>query len=318
MPERVWQGLLFGVAAAVLGMLVGSVPAVLRFEEDLGLGALFQLRGPRPAPAEVVVVSLDKASSDAFGLPNEPARWPRTLHAELVERLATEGAMVVAFDVLFDDPDETAGDARLGAALQSAGNVVLTAYLRKSAVGSTRDGSVAVTAEQLVPPIQPVAVGALAVAPFPLPKVPVKVSQFWTYKTSAGGIATFPTVIFQAWMLRQSGGWYEDLRKACPGIASGFPATQSAVLEMRRVGELAQQARACLREHSCRFVPDHHEARPAAERGEPEQAEAREPCERARSPAAPLREHPQRVQRGGSFLCHESYCSRYRDRKSVV
>mgnify|MGYP001487070439 CR=1 FL=1 len=149
MPERVWQGLLFGVAAAVLGMLVGSVPAVLRFEEDLGLGALFQLRGPRPAPAEVVVVSLDKASSDAFGLPNEPARWPRTLHAELVERLATEGAMVVAFDVLFDDPDETAGDARLGAALQSAGNVVLTAYLRKSAVGSTRDGSVAVTAEQL-------------------------------------------------------------------------------------------------------------------------------------------------------------------------
>ncbi len=246
MLDRLWQGLLFGLAAAVLGMLAGAAPAVLRFEENVGLGALFQLRGPRPAPAEVVVVSLDKASSDVFGLPNEPSKWPRTLHAELLERLSAEGAMVVAFDVLFDDPDETAGDARFGTALQSAGNVVLTAFLRKSAVGSTRDGTVAITAEQLVPPIQSVAAGALAVAPFPLPVVPVKVSQFWTYKASAGGIATFPTVIFQAWMLRQSGGWYEDLRKACPGIERGFPAAQSAVLEMRRVGELAQQARACL------------------------------------------------------------------------
>ena len=246
MPKRVWQGLLFGVAAAVLGMLAGSFPAVLRFEENVGLSALFQLRGPRPAPAEVVVVSLDKASSDKFGLPNEPAKWPRTLHAELVERLVAEGAMVVAFDVLFDDPDERAGDTRLGAALASAGNVVLTAYLRKSAVGSTRDGSIAVTAEQLVPPIQTIAAGALAVAAFPLPVVPVKVSQFWTYKASAGGIATFPTAIFQTWMLRQSGGWYEDLRKACPDIVRGFPAAQSAVLDARRVGELAQQARACL------------------------------------------------------------------------
>ena len=246
MQDRVWQGLLFGVAAAVLGMLFGAVPAVLSLEEDVGLGTLFKLRGPRPAPAEVVVVSLDKVASDAFDLPNEPAKWPRTLHAELVERLVAEGAMVVAFDVLFDDAKDTAGDARLGGALQSAGNVVLTAYLQTTAVGSTRDGSVAVTSSQLRPLIQPVAGGALAVAPFPLPKVPVKVSQFWAYKTTAGGIATFPTAIFQTWMLRQSGGWYEDLRRACPGIESGFPAAQSAVLETRRVGELALKARACL------------------------------------------------------------------------
>jgi adenylate cyclase len=197
----------------------------------------------------VVVVSLDKVSSDAFGLPNEPAKWPRTLHAQLIDRLAAEGAMVIAFDVLFDDPVEPTGDANFGAALKSARNVVLTAFLKKSAVGSTRDGRVAITAEELVPPIQPVAAGALAVAPFPLPVVPVKVSQFWTYKDSAGGIPTFPTVIFQAWMLRQSGGWYADLRRACPAIAGELPAKQSSVLETRRVVELARLARACLRDN---------------------------------------------------------------------
>ncbi|MEO8224449.1 MAG: adenylate/guanylate cyclase domain-containing protein [Gammaproteobacteria bacterium] len=246
MRNRVAQGLLFGVAAAVLGILAGTVPAILRFEENVGLSTLFQLRGPRPAPAEVVVVSLDKVSSDAFGLPNEPDKWPRTLHAELVDRLAAEGAMVIAFDVLFDDPGDTAGDARLGTALQSAGNVVLTGFLRKSAIGSTRDGKVTITAEQLVPPVPVVATGALAVAPFPLPVVPVKVSQFWTYKASAAGAPTFPTVIFQAWMLRQSGGWYEDLRKACPAIASELPITQSGVLATRQVERLARLARACL------------------------------------------------------------------------
>ncbi|MEO8225186.1 MAG: CHASE2 domain-containing protein, partial [Gammaproteobacteria bacterium] len=212
MLARALQGLTFGVLVALLGMLAGTVPGVLRLEEDAGLGALFQLRGPRPAPAEVVVVSLDKESSDAFRLPNEPDKWPRTLHADLVDRLAAAGATVIAFDVLFDDPGNPVADQRLGTAIDAAGNVIMTAYLKKSAVGGSQDGRVTVTAEHLVPPIPPVAAVALAVAPFPLPVVPVKVSQFWTYKASAGNLPTLPTVVFQAWMLRQSGGWLDDLR----------------------------------------------------------------------------------------------------------
>ncbi len=245
MLNRLLPGLLFGLLVAALGILAGTIPAVLRFEENLGLGALFQLRGPRTAPAEVVVVSLDKVSSDTFGLPNEPAKWPRTLHAELIDRLAAEGAVVIAFDVLFDDPDVAAGDEHLGAAIRNAGNVVLTGFLRKSAVGGTRDGRLVVTTEQLVPPIPAVGAGALAVVPFPLPVVPVKVSQFWTYKDTAGGMPTLPTVIFQTWMLRQSGGWYDDLRRACPDLAA-LPAGKLEVLAAREVVTLARQARACL------------------------------------------------------------------------
>ena len=244
--RRLLPGLAAGLLVAVSGMVAGSIPGVLRLEEDIGLGALFHLRGPRPSPPEVVVVSLDKVSSDAFGLPNEPDKWPRTLHADLIDRLAASGARVIAFDVLFDDPDVAGEDRRLGAAIDAAGNVVLAAFLKKSAVGGSRDGRYAVTAERIVPPIPEVAAGALAVAPFPLPKVPLKVSQFWTWKASAGDLPTLPAIVFQAWMLRESGGWFDDLRAACPRIAADLPATQAAIWEAGEVVALARAARSCL------------------------------------------------------------------------
>jgi adenylate cyclase len=238
--------LLFGLIATLFGMLAGAIPAVLRLEESFGLGNLFLLRGPRAAPAEVLVIGLDRQSSDALGLPNEPAKWPRTLHAELVERLAAAGAAVVGFDVLFDNPGAAAGDARFGAALGQAGNVVLAAFLDKTAVGASQDGQILLTAEKLVPPVPPIAAGALAVAPFTLPVVPVRVSQFWTFKASAGNLATFPSAVFQAWMLHQPGSWYAELRRRCAELSAALPATPAGVLAGRQVELLLQQARSCL------------------------------------------------------------------------
>ena len=246
MLSRSRQFLLFGLIATVFGMLAGAVPAVLRLEENFGLASLFLMRGPREAPAEVVVVSLDKRSSDAFGLPNEPAKWPRTLHAELVERLVADGAAVIGFDVLFDNPAAVDADARLGAALGQAGNVVLAAFLHKTNVGASQDGRIVLSAEKLIPPVSPIAAGALAVAPFALPVVPVRVSQFWTFKASAGNLATFPTTVFQAWMLRQPGEWYADLRQSCADLQASLPATPAGVLAERQLENLLQRARRCL------------------------------------------------------------------------
>ena len=246
MLSRSRQFVLFGLIATVFGMLAGAVPAVLRLEENFGLASLFLMRGPREAPAEVVVVSLDKRSSDAFGLPNEPAKWPRTLHAELVERLVADGAAVIGFDVLFDNPAAVDADARLGAALGQAGNVVLAAFLHKTNVGASQDGRIVLSAEKLIPPVSPIAAGALAVAPFALPVVPVRVSQFWTFKASAGNLATFPTTVFQAWMLRQPGEWYADLRQSCADLQASLPATPAGVLAERQLENLLQRARRCL------------------------------------------------------------------------
>lgn len=246
MPDRLLKAGLFGLAVAVLGGLAATLPAMLRLEENAGLGALFELRGARPTPPEVVVVSLDKASSDALGLPNEPRKWPRELHAELIGRLSAAGAAVIAFDMLFDEPDTTAGDAHLADAVAAAGNVVLTAFLRKSVVGMARDQQLLITAEHLVAPLPALAAGALAIAPFPLPVVPVKVSQFWTFKASAGGVPTLPSAVFQAAMLTWPGGWFGDLRRVCPEVARTLPEQPAGVLVMRNVVQLLRTARECL------------------------------------------------------------------------
>lgn len=240
--------MLIGIVCSVLGGLVGAIPAVLRSEESTGLAALFQLRGPRDAPSELVVVSLDKRSSDHFGLPNEPTKWPRSLHAELIERLAAAGAEVIAFDVLFTEPGNPADDVRLAQAARAAGNVIFTGFLKKQVVGTSQDGQVAITAETVLPPVPELAAAAVAVAPFPLPVVPVNVSQFWTYKASAGDLPTFPVVVFQAWMLAASGAapdhWLTDLKRECPQLqVADDPVT---VLYERQVAELAWGARQCL------------------------------------------------------------------------
>ena len=72
---------------------------------------------------DVVIVAIDEKSLQAFG------RWPwsRSVHAELISRLAKIGNNVVALDVLFVEPDERdpAADERLGAAIATHGAVIL-------------------------------------------------------------------------------------------------------------------------------------------------------------------------------------------------
>ena len=64
----VWiKHLLFALLVGLLGVLANLTPLGLQIEEDFGLPWLFRLRGATPAPPEVVVVAIDKASSSATG-----------------------------------------------------------------------------------------------------------------------------------------------------------------------------------------------------------------------------------------------------------
>ncbi len=189
-----------GLATALAGILASAVPPLASFEVDLGLDWLFGLRGPRPTPANVVVVTIDRESSDHLGLPNEPEKWPRSLHAHLVRNLASQGAQVIAFDVIFDEPRDAEQDRLFAAAIRDAGNVVLFEYLKKdNRPVMDDDGApvLGVSIEKRVPPIPELAEAASALAPFPLPKFPIKVSQVWLFKTGSGDVPTLPAIAFQ-------------------------------------------------------------------------------------------------------------------------
>jgi adenylate cyclase len=70
----------------------------------------------------VVIVGIDEPSFSEVGL-RWP--WPRELHAKLVAELTRAGVSVIAFDVLFSEPSDELGDARLAEAIRATGRVVL-------------------------------------------------------------------------------------------------------------------------------------------------------------------------------------------------
>src|SRR5690349_15772441 len=122
---------LFSVVLGLLGLGLSFFPTIHDLEEDWGLGLLFKLRGAVKPPAEVLVVSMDRESSERLNLSPNPDRWPRSAHAALIDRLAQLGAQVIVFDVYFIEPRSAAEDGSLAKAIHEARNVVLAEPLRR-------------------------------------------------------------------------------------------------------------------------------------------------------------------------------------------
>jgi adenylate cyclase len=241
------------IKAAVLGLFIaaaglgaGLTPLGLGLEQDIGLNWLFQLRGPRAAPPEVIIVSIDRASSDRLGLSNKPRQWPRSLHAELIGKLAQRGAAVIAFDIIFEQSRDPAHDQALAQAIREAGNVVLFEYLEKESLAldvQQADRVATVNIEKLVPPMPILADAAIALAPFPLPKVPAKVSQVYLFKTGAGDIPTLPVTALQVFALPSHDallGLLQDLGAASVGT---LPSSARTAREQGRLGALLSELR---------------------------------------------------------------------------
>src|SRR6478672_2701458 len=65
---------------------------------------LFQVLHPREASQRpVVIIDIDEKSLNKIG----QWPWPRTRIAELITRLTEMGAVVIAFDIVFAEPDRT-------------------------------------------------------------------------------------------------------------------------------------------------------------------------------------------------------------------
>ena len=231
--SRFTKALLLGCLIALCGLIVTVLPIGSNIEEDFGLDLLFKLRGMRKAPEDVVVIGIDKASADKLRLPEKPEKWPRTIHATLIQNLIAEGASVIVFDVSFLDPVSDRDDGILAAAIKKAQTVVLCESLKTVRV-PIEGGGGEVDVVRVAPPIPPLAQAAAASAPFPLPKVPIRLSQFWTFKTAAGDKPTLPVVAFQLFAMPVYDTFVSLLEQANPDEGTRLPRS-AAVIKSRSI-----------------------------------------------------------------------------------
>jgi adenylate cyclase len=244
--SRLKEAAVFGLLIGLVGLLVSFFPVAHDLEEDIGLGLLFKLRGARKPPSEVIVVSIDRQSAERLNVSPNPDRWPRSLHAELVGNLARQGAKVIVLDIYFIEPRSDADDAILGEAIHRAGNVVLAEPLRAEEVRLLDAGgsSLGHTIVRKLKTIEPISKAAFATAPFVLPRIPVRINQYWAFQTSAGDLPTFPVVAFKLHTLPLYGHFYDLLAKVNPAYAERLPRLAPSALKVRGAAKFIRDIRA--------------------------------------------------------------------------
>jgi len=218
-------GLGLGLTIGLLGVLLASLPAASGWEEEIGLDLLFRLRGAQTPPPEVVLVALDGDSGRRLGLSDELTRWPRSVYVRLLERLRSAGATVIVFDIYFKRSRDPVQDRRLASAMRRAGNVILVGYLEREVLELGEAGPGGVEIERLRPPVQALAEAAAAVAPFVLPKVPVKVSRFWTFH-GANELASLPAAALEHWTAADRERLYDLMQRTLARDADRLPALE--------------------------------------------------------------------------------------------
>ncbi|HTR89656.1 MAG TPA: adenylate/guanylate cyclase domain-containing protein [Solirubrobacteraceae bacterium] len=121
------------VAVAVLAAGVGVLAYathLLRRTELQSIDARFSIRGPRPAPRDVVLVQIDDATFQQLTREHLHSEFPfpRRYDAQVIGRLRRGGASTIAMDIEFTHPTDRPDDEALAQALAEAhGKTVLAA-----------------------------------------------------------------------------------------------------------------------------------------------------------------------------------------------
>jgi len=111
------------VALIVLAQVFSIFSPLDRFLSD----QRFQL-SQRAASGEIVFLAIDKKSLDAIGV----WPWPRSVHADITDKLWELGARDIIFDVDFSTPSLPANDAAFADAIERAeGIVTLPVFLQR-------------------------------------------------------------------------------------------------------------------------------------------------------------------------------------------
>ena len=242
MFSRLSKALLLGGLIAIVGIALSFFPFAHEIEEDAGLGLLFKLRGPIRPASEAVVISIDKDSAEQLNIPENPDKWPRSLHARLVNALAKAGAAVVTFDLHFLEVRVPEDDRLFAQAMNKAGNVVLSDPMtaREVAVSAGASFGPEHSIVRIVKPLPLLADAAVSTAPFVLPRIPFKVNQYWTFQTE-GALSpppTFPVVAYQLFCAEAYADFVGLLEKVRPALSGKLPSSLDAPIESKSIGKL--------------------------------------------------------------------------------
>ncbi|MGH8631623.1 MAG: CHASE2 domain-containing protein, partial [Burkholderiales bacterium] len=274
--RRLTAAILVAFAVAVVTAFVDSSSGGLNLEERFGLRWLFFARGAVEPPASVAIVAMNRRSAQqillpgnplqfhrcaslAIGqgpathqaLPTLPARWPRCLHALLVERLTAAGAQVIVFDVLFRErrPLPVPGisedvlrdeDVLLARAASNSGRVLIAQKLEP-------DLADALTPSALSQPLQEAVLG---MAPYPLTVTGTdRYDRFNVVVDEGWPTVTLAAVATLAYALPAYESFRELLTRLDTGLATDLP---REVTQLRAAGQLQATAlmlRAAFREN---------------------------------------------------------------------
>jgi response regulator RpfG family c-di-GMP phosphodiesterase len=118
---RLGRALLVAAVTAVGAAAALQFSGALEGLERRSLAARFEVRGERPATGIAVVGIDDVTFSDL----ERSWPFPRSLHAQVVDRLRAAGAKLIVYDVQFTEPTRPAQDFALYRAIGRAGGAVL-------------------------------------------------------------------------------------------------------------------------------------------------------------------------------------------------
>jgi adenylate cyclase len=225
MPRKRRRAILIGLGVGAVGVVLSLIPFILNLEENAELDWLFSKRGEVAAPSNVIVIGIDEQTATVLGVSDDLDEWPRSIHADLVDRLATAGASAIVFDINFAEERSSEDDQAFADAIQRAGNVVLLEYVE---VGSQSpeepaDGAPQVLIERRFPPIGLLRDQAIGTAPFLLPVVPVKVSRIWSFGPTTDNSPSLPVVALQTYASRYYTDFLNLLGDVRPDAVSGLP-----------------------------------------------------------------------------------------------
>jgi len=244
---RLWKAIILGLLVGIAGLLVSPFRFMLSAEENVGMGLLFRLRGASKAPSDAVVVSIDKESAENLNLPDNPDKWPRSLHARLTENLIREGARVIAFDIHFIEPRSPQDDILFAKAMRNADNVILCEPLKTKEISAADEATSEAEDHNIVKVVQPIGLfshSAVATAPFTLPRIPFKVNRYWTFETGAGDSPTVPVIALQLFTMQVYGDFIRLLQKASPNQAGNLRVDTDTAIRSAGIKKVINEIRA--------------------------------------------------------------------------